>query len=1086
MSAFAERLKELRKAAGITQSELADRLLTHPQTVSKWERGLSEPDISQLGAIAAELGVSLERLCDCREGDRTYTGSFEAARFGKAVADQRTARGESQEQLAAALQVSGDAVSRWERGITCPDIEQLSALSVHFGIPVSRLWCGVGKEEASAEPVSVHVRRRERGRLFAVMAAVFTVLLAALIFLAVFLPRALSQRVFVVTLDGEQFEVADGSWFTPETPSRRGYTFAGWTNENGEAVSFPCRIEEEVSFSSVFYPAEYAIDYWLNGGYFSDDAPHTFTVESGAVALPSPHKAGDTFEGWYLTPDYTGDPVSSVSCDGADLALYAKWEQTVYSVRYELCGGLMREENPQTVTSQKEETLAAPMREGYLFLGWYDAPDGGKNYQTVGGGNAKNLTLYAMWQKTDKLFTVYYVCDGEVPQENPVSVGAGEYHALLPAQKTGYDFLGWNTKADGSGEMLDALEAIDRTMCLYAIFSPKQYLIRYEYDGMYENGKVNPNYITYGERVVLQPVYLAGHEFDGWYTAPTGGTRISVIDEDNLATLFVLYARFVPCRYTIVLDAAGGTFVTQEGEVSRGELTVDYGEEAQLPVCTRAGYTFLGWKDEEGEWVERIHALNVRDMTLKAVWRASDQRYSIRYELRGGTLDRENPEEVLCGQTLYLNEPVRDGYLFLGWYDDPDGNGTRYTVTPADRESDLTLYAVWQEIVVSGSDKDFAYEISARGVTLTEYCGEYGENVDLEIPAIVRGSPVIGLECKFSNGAFRSVTLPDTLLSIGENVFEQTCIEETLVIPSSVHELGARCFAESRLNVTFEEGSALTEIPPYAFSDAVMTTPLELPYGIESIREYAFINFQSTGLVLPESLTHIYTYGVAKCSVPVCLPSSIRYLGPDFFTENVLYSLLTKEELRALGADIQFDVVCLSGKETTTLKDGASVQIVKDPAFVLPTPEKEGYTFLGWKNAEGAFVRPYYIAERSRTLYAVWEKESAADGRDKARPYLLSENRTNVCIPQNGTFYFKPKEEGDLVLEFSVEDFSEDLAPDIGYMQSVTCILIDPNGNEREIESGELIACRAGSIFRLEAVHLIGMADDVTISVHYL
>ena len=41
-----------------------------------------------------------------------------------------------------------------------------------------------------------------------------------------------------------------------------------------------------------------------------------------------------------------------------------------------------------------------------------------------------------------------------------------------------------------------------------------------------------------------------------------------------------------------------------------------------------------------------------------------------------------------------------------------------------------------------------------------------------------------------------------------------------------------------------------------------------------------------------------------------------------------------------------------------------------------------------------------------------------SDGRDKARPYLLSENRTSVCIPQNGTFYFKPKEEGDLVLEF--------------------------------------------------------------------
>ena len=53
MERFGERLKELRKAAGLTQTGLADALLLHPQTVSKWERGFSEPDISQLGDLAA-------------------------------------------------------------------------------------------------------------------------------------------------------------------------------------------------------------------------------------------------------------------------------------------------------------------------------------------------------------------------------------------------------------------------------------------------------------------------------------------------------------------------------------------------------------------------------------------------------------------------------------------------------------------------------------------------------------------------------------------------------------------------------------------------------------------------------------------------------------------------------------------------------------------------------------------------------------------------------------------------------------------------------------------------------------------------
>ena len=264
-------------------------------------------------------------------------------------------------------------------------------------------------------------------------------------------------------------------------------------------------------------------------------------------------------------------------------------------------------------------------------------------------------------------------------------------HELLPAVKAGYEFLGWNTSPDGSGEYVRALYGVDGDIALYAVFSPKQYLIRYEYDGMYQSGAVNPNYITYGQTIELFPVYLTGHEFTGWYTSREGGERIAVIDESNILNISVLYARFEPLKYNITLDAAGGTYTVGEDEYSLHTFTVYYDGQFVLPECTLGGYVFLGWADEEGERVEAIDKLNIRDMTLTAEWRESDKRYNITYVINGGELQEPNPSSVPCGQALPLAEPVRSGYIFLGWYENAEGSGDRYSFTPADRESDLTL-----------------------------------------------------------------------------------------------------------------------------------------------------------------------------------------------------------------------------------------------------------------------------------------------------------------------------------------------------------------------------------------------------------
>lgn len=62
MNNFAENLKNLRKAKNLTQSDLAEKLFTSPQTISRWESGDGEPSLDMLTALAEILDVSVDRL----------------------------------------------------------------------------------------------------------------------------------------------------------------------------------------------------------------------------------------------------------------------------------------------------------------------------------------------------------------------------------------------------------------------------------------------------------------------------------------------------------------------------------------------------------------------------------------------------------------------------------------------------------------------------------------------------------------------------------------------------------------------------------------------------------------------------------------------------------------------------------------------------------------------------------------------------------------------------------------------------------------------------------------------------------------
>ena len=59
-----KKIRQLRFKAGLTQEQLAEKLGIGPQSVSKWENGVSMPDITALPLLAEIFGVSIDDLFD--------------------------------------------------------------------------------------------------------------------------------------------------------------------------------------------------------------------------------------------------------------------------------------------------------------------------------------------------------------------------------------------------------------------------------------------------------------------------------------------------------------------------------------------------------------------------------------------------------------------------------------------------------------------------------------------------------------------------------------------------------------------------------------------------------------------------------------------------------------------------------------------------------------------------------------------------------------------------------------------------------------------------------------------------------------
>ncbi|MBS6511395.1 MAG: helix-turn-helix transcriptional regulator [Clostridiales bacterium] len=64
---FAEKLREARKNAGLTQEQLAEKLLVSRQAITKWESEKGLPDIENLKRLSQIFGISIDDLLSSKE-----------------------------------------------------------------------------------------------------------------------------------------------------------------------------------------------------------------------------------------------------------------------------------------------------------------------------------------------------------------------------------------------------------------------------------------------------------------------------------------------------------------------------------------------------------------------------------------------------------------------------------------------------------------------------------------------------------------------------------------------------------------------------------------------------------------------------------------------------------------------------------------------------------------------------------------------------------------------------------------------------------------------------------------------------------
>lgn len=163
-NSIGERISKLRANSGLTQKELGDKLNVTAQAVSKWENGLSEPDIDTLKKLSVIFGISVSELIDGETSKETATA--------QATVEEDTTPASTTEPAPTASPVTEKVVTRIINGYceSCKKPVGPGEYVVESGRGWQRIYCNECKkkreETAKSAAVYTHSKETQRSIIF--------------------------------------------------------------------------------------------------------------------------------------------------------------------------------------------------------------------------------------------------------------------------------------------------------------------------------------------------------------------------------------------------------------------------------------------------------------------------------------------------------------------------------------------------------------------------------------------------------------------------------------------------------------------------------------------------------------------------------------------------------------------------------------------------------------------------------------------------------------------------------------------------------------------------------------------------------